>query len=1083
MITGVVLTRNEEANIVGCLEALGPHVAEIILIDMESSDRTVELARPMVSKILSHPRLTNFDGARNIAIPEARHEWLWFVDADERVPARTGEFVGELIRNRGHEFEALAIPFRSYCCGQWMRHCGWWPGYTGPRVLKRGHFEFAPNIHVGVRLDGRQLLVAPDPELAVAHYGIRNVEHYVEKVNRYSTAQAENLAQSGAAWNWRAALADMMREMWVSYEKNPGRLDGKRGWVVAWLSGQYQWLSRTKLLDFENAGGNGKESAEVPADLDEALDCMRDTLSRLRAKKPQPPFGVVWRAGIENESGYAEESRTMLKAFAQGDRPLVLDDASQGNLRSACVSSADRALFGALRRGRRSRHALAVAHGPAGAFVPDDRAAVNVLRTMIETDRLPAGWLERIEPFDEVWVPGQHVADAFRRSWVAPEKIRIVPGCLDTEVFSPEGDRLALPDELQGRFVFLSIFDWVPRKGCEVLLRSYCQEFRSDEPVGLLLKVTRVHGHSVEEIRGRVDSVLGQFGQSLAQRPDIVLRHEVLSDRQMAALYRAADAFVLASRGEGWGRPYMEAMACGLATIGTGASGNLEFMNKNNSLLIPASPMEVPEQAASEFPLFRGHRWFEPDAGELRRLMRQVFSHRGVRERLGRRAAEDMRRHFSLEAGGQAIETAVQAVEQRYVRRTAPRVEPHQIRVVLEGELFAGHSFSNINERLCLELSADPSLALSMRRVRHVPEQGLPHDAYRIAPFIDRELPGGPQVTIRHAYPPNWTPPEQGLWVHIQPWEYGHLPTAWLPALRDRVDEIWAPSNYVKRVYERSGVPGEKIQVIPWGVDPAVFTPEAVPLLLPTPKTFRFLYVGGTVARKGFDRLLDAYLAEFGPDEDVCLVVKDNGADTVYRFGNFRQQAIAAQNDPSGPAVLYLDRPMTPGQLASLYTACHCFVAPYRGEGFGLPILEAMACGIPPILPRGGASDDFVAEETGWSLESEETEGSCHEPLCGPLLELSISQEYLRQRMRKAFEEREQTRAKGSAAAVHVRDGLVWRETARRMVKRIRLLGNRNFTQTGVEAGKQALSCDLASESVPATLQLSPRSSRLPGAG
>ncbi len=66
MISGVVLARNEEANIVGCLEALRPHVAEILLIDMESSDRTVELARPFVSKVLPHPRLTNFDGARNV---------------------------------------------------------------------------------------------------------------------------------------------------------------------------------------------------------------------------------------------------------------------------------------------------------------------------------------------------------------------------------------------------------------------------------------------------------------------------------------------------------------------------------------------------------------------------------------------------------------------------------------------------------------------------------------------------------------------------------------------------------------------------------------------------------------------------------------------------------------------------------------------------------------------------------------------------------------------------------------------------------------------------------------------------------
>jgi glycosyltransferase involved in cell wall biosynthesis len=147
LITGVVLTRNEEANIVGCLKALRPHVAELLLIDMESSDGTVELARPLVDNVLSHPRVPNFDAVRNIAIDAAGHDWLWFIDADERVPEVTGRMVNDLVREQGSQFEAISIPFKSYFCGQWMQHCGWWPGYTMPRVLKRGHFRFAERLH------------------------------------------------------------------------------------------------------------------------------------------------------------------------------------------------------------------------------------------------------------------------------------------------------------------------------------------------------------------------------------------------------------------------------------------------------------------------------------------------------------------------------------------------------------------------------------------------------------------------------------------------------------------------------------------------------------------------------------------------------------------------------------------------------------------------------------------------------------------------------------------------------------------------------------------------------------------------
>ena len=101
MITGVVLARNEESQIVECLQALRPHVNELILIDMESTDSTVSMARTLTDSVLSHPLIPNFDSARNIAIDVARYDWIWFVDADERVPAETGRLINNLVRERG----------------------------------------------------------------------------------------------------------------------------------------------------------------------------------------------------------------------------------------------------------------------------------------------------------------------------------------------------------------------------------------------------------------------------------------------------------------------------------------------------------------------------------------------------------------------------------------------------------------------------------------------------------------------------------------------------------------------------------------------------------------------------------------------------------------------------------------------------------------------------------------------------------------------------------------------------------------------------------------------------------------------
>src|SRR5690606_27167664 len=97
-----------------------------------------------------------------------------------------------------------------------------------------------------------------------------------------------------------------------------------------------------------------------------------------------------------------------------------------------------------------------------------------------------------------------------------------------------------------------------------------------------------------------------------------------LSDEELRQLYQQADAFVLPSRGEGWGRPYMEAMASGLPTIGTHWSGNTAFMNADNSFLIDCRMQPVPETGWREIPTYRGHRWAEPDVAHLKQLMQQV---------------------------------------------------------------------------------------------------------------------------------------------------------------------------------------------------------------------------------------------------------------------------------------------------------------------------------------------------------------------------------------------------------------------------------------------------------------------------
>jgi glycosyltransferase involved in cell wall biosynthesis len=234
----------------------------------------------------------------------------------------------------------------------------------------------------------------------------------------------------------------------------------------------------------------------------------------------------------------------------------------------------------------------------------------------------------------------------------------------------------------------------------------------------------------------------------------------------------------------------------------------------------------------------------------------------------------------------------------------------------------------------------------------------------------DPPLPHPADVVVRHEWPPNFADPGASRLVLIQPWEFGSIPTAWVEPLRDRVDELWVPSEHVRQMYVRDGVPAEQVQVVPNGVDLARFTPDGPARELPGEGVVRLLFVGGTIYRKGVDVLLDAYRAAFAGRRDVQLVVKDLGGTSFYKGKTLGASLAELARRDDVPPILYLDDELADDELPALYRACDVLVHPYRGEGFAMPVLEAMACGLPAVVTGGGPTDEFCPPEAGWRIAS-----------------------------------------------------------------------------------------------------------------
>jgi len=239
-------------------------------------------------------------------------------------------------------------------------------------------------------------------------------------------------------------------------------------------------------------------------------------------------------------------------------------------------------------------------------------------------------------------------------------------------------------------------------------------------------------------------------------------------------------------------------------------------------------------------------------------------------------------------------------------------------------------------------------------------------------------VPGGdtPQpcdVWLSHYYPglegrDGFAPPPlgSGKWVCWVAWELGPVPRAWEDAWRvGRVAEVWACSAHARRLLLAStALDPAKVRVVHYGVDPFVFSPEG-PRLPRQSEAFRVLYVGGALPRKGCDLAVTAYCRAFAPGEPARLVLKLQGVKSFYATA----PAIAA---PAGRADFQVvdGDGLSDAQMGALYRSVDAVVQPYRAEGFCLPLLEAMASGLPVVYPSHGPGPEFVPPGAGIRVPS-----------------------------------------------------------------------------------------------------------------
>ena len=388
-------------------------------------------------------------------------------------------------------------------------------------------------------------------------------------------------------------------------------------------------------------------------------------------------------------------------------------------------------------------------------------------------------------------------------------------------------------------------------------------------------------------------------------------------------------------------------------------------------------------------------------------------------------------------------------LEERLASASSPFRADHKSQVAESGILLCGPFFEHtslgrINREIAISLLASPKLDLCLEpsSPHALPPQLIAGGAKLESAFLRH--PARLDLTIRHQWPPNFCRPSRGKLAAIVPWEYGAVPRVWVDQVERNVDELWVPSRYVRDVFVRCGVTAARVHVIPNGVDPKMFTPEGPASRPQGSRGFSFFFAGGAIRRKGLDLLLEAYTAAFDPGEDVSLILSVSGTAAAYQHNSLMRQIQDAANDPSCPHVQPLLDSFDDATLASLYRGCDVFVLPYRGEGFGMPLLEAMACGKTVITTAQGPAQDFCSEKTAYLVAAREEQVPDEPPPLGELagnftwFEPDFGE--LVRTLRHVYEHRDEAIQRGRAAAKRVHKEFAWSSVTSLYANRIREL-------------------------------------------
>jgi glycosyltransferase involved in cell wall biosynthesis len=253
--------------------------------------------------------------------------------------------------------------------------------------------------------------------------------------------------------------------------------------------------------------------------------------------------------------------------------------------------------------------------------------------------------------------------------------------------------------------------------------------------------------------------------------------------------------------------------------------------------------------------------------------------------------------------------------------------------------------------------------------------------------------------------------------------------------LTSSFEKILGVSPFVLWPFVQAGLGSTQAAIIPHGVDPELFNPERRPTAYPTKKRFKFLETSFPwINEKGFDLTIRAFGQAFSSTDDVCLMLRvPCVTDLSKRKQTFDRLETLVRDElskPRAPEILLVESNVELDRRGGIYTAADCYVHPSRSEGFGMTILEAMACGLPVISTAWAGPAEFVSARWAYPVRHSPPPSQATGNGTWRCMPVEPELDHLVYLMRHVYSHRNEAKALGRKAAAVVRDRWTWKHAA-----------------------------------------------------